>query len=294
MTAKEFGTPGPRSIYPEICDSRSLARCGILANALWPRLLVRCDDQGRMPGDAGDVLGECFPKMLSKVSVRAVQAALGELSAEHMVKVYKASGETYLQVLAWWRWQHYAKRAYPSRFPAPEGWTDYVYGREGVDEVRTYREAAGVAKRKRKDVVADEPDLRDWPTPTEAPDGDELPSDGPLPDSKLPPSWRQGDATVTPPRRQADAFVATPPRARDSVPSLPVPSRPLSPKSPSKLGTRSRGNGTNPRAQGDSPRQREQAVKDGLLDALAEMRPDGFAMPGTRPKPDDDWTGETS
>lgn len=296
MTVKAFGTPGPRSIFPEMCNSRSLARCGVLANALWPRILVCCDDQGRMAGSAGDVLGECFPKMLARVKLRDIEAALEELSAERMVRIYEAQGEQYLQVVAWWRWQHYAKRAYPSRFPAPEGWTDYVYGRIG-DEIATYREAVGKEPRKRKDVVPDEPDLGDWPAPDEPHGDDYVAAPGPQDGAKVTPRWRQGDASVAPAWRHD---MDPPARARfGPVPSGPIPSLD-SPKPPDKLGAsvkKTRASGANPRATGDSPRQRSQAVKDGVLAAYLELHPDAHGMPGSKARAedretdgDDDWT----
>ena len=147
--AKEYGTPGPRAIYPEMCDSRSLARCGIVANALWPRLIAQADDQGRLAGNAVDVLGLCFPKMLDKVSVRQVRTALEELVAAGMIQLYEIADEPYIQILTWWEWQAGMRRAYPSRHPAPDGWDDAVYGYE--DHPATYRVVRGLPPRRRSE-----------------------------------------------------------------------------------------------------------------------------------------------
>lgn len=123
---KEYGTVGPRSIYPEMCDSRSLARCGLMANALFPRLIAMADDQGRLQGDAVDMAGLCFPKM-AKVH-RQVPTALDELASQKCVIVYEVDDEPYIQITEWWQYQGHQRRAYPSRHPAPEGWEDRVYG----------------------------------------------------------------------------------------------------------------------------------------------------------------------
>lgn len=123
---KEFGTVGPRSIYPEMCDSRSLARCGLMANALFPRLIVQADDQGRLHGDGVDMAGLCFSKM-PKLH-RQVPAALEELAAQKCIIAYEVDGEPYIQITEWWQYQGHQRRAYPSRHPAPEGWEDKVYG----------------------------------------------------------------------------------------------------------------------------------------------------------------------
>lgn len=138
---KPFGTPGPRAIHPELCDSPSLGRCGILANALFPRMIARADDQGRLAGDAGSILVECMPKLLRLVRVDEVAEALEELEAAGMILQYERGGEHLVQLTQWWRWQQGARRAYPSRWPAPPKWRDMVYG-VGGDTPETYVAAA--------------------------------------------------------------------------------------------------------------------------------------------------------
>lgn len=198
---KEYGTPGPRAIYPELCDSRSLARCGIVANALWPRLIAKADDQGRLAGDAADVLAECFPKMLGKVSLRQVQTALDELQANAQVRLYAAEGEPYIQITTWWSWQAAQRRAYPSRHPAPDGWTDFVYGYE--DHPKTLREAQGRPPRKRTDDDQIEPSGT-APEPQRA-------DTGTAPE-------RHGAVNGTAPEPHDAALPRTQPRARGAVP----------------------------------------------------------------------------
>lgn len=141
--AKTISRPGPRLIYPDLVSSRSLSRCGLLANALWPRLIVQADDQGRLPGDPGSVTVACFPKLLHEVKIEQVEAALGELKKAGMVLIYRAGGETYLQIADWWRWQQGMRRAYGSRFPAPRGWIDVTFGSDG--EPTTFAKAVEYA-----------------------------------------------------------------------------------------------------------------------------------------------------
>lgn len=130
--SKIISRPGPRFLYPELVASRSLSRCGIVANALWPRLIVQADDQGRMAGDVASILVSCFPKMLDQVTYADVDRALDELKKAGMVIVYRANHEVFVQLAEWWRWQQGMRRAYPSRFPAPRGWVDVEYG--GTDD----------------------------------------------------------------------------------------------------------------------------------------------------------------
>lgn len=143
---KTFATPGPRSIYPEMCDSRSLSRCSLLANALWPRLVVQSDDQGRLHGDAADIRGLCFPKM-PRITSRAVGDALAELAEVGSIIRYEVDGEPYVQIGHWWEYQSYQRRAFPSRFPAPQGWRDIVYGIASHPE--TYEQATAESTSRR-------------------------------------------------------------------------------------------------------------------------------------------------
>lgn len=130
---KQFGTPGPRAIYPEMCDSPSLGRCSVLANALFPRMIAQADDQGRLAGDAYDLLISCMGRLLRLVTVDELEAALVELEQAEVVLRYQVRGEPYVQLLQWWRWQQSQRRAYPSRWPAPPGWKDLTYGHSKAD-----------------------------------------------------------------------------------------------------------------------------------------------------------------
>ncbi len=135
---KEFGTPGPRAIYPDICTSRSLAACSIEAQLLFDRLLVQADDQGRLEGDAGVIKSLCVP-LVDQIPARPRSGArripgiaerLAELEAEELICTYEVGRSALIQIVTWWRWQQGQRRAYQSRWPAPEGWTDAVYGHD--------------------------------------------------------------------------------------------------------------------------------------------------------------------
>jgi hypothetical protein len=137
---KQYGTPGPRAIYPEMCTSPSLGRCGLLANALFPRLVAMADDQGRLAGGANVVLLQCLPRLLELVRPSQVDEALEQLTSAGMLLRYAVHGEPLLQIIGWWRWQQSQRRAYPSRWGPPRGWQDLVYGLGG--DPQTVKEAA--------------------------------------------------------------------------------------------------------------------------------------------------------
>jgi hypothetical protein len=134
---KEYGTPGPRAIYPEICTSRSIAACSVEAQLLFERLISQADDQGRLEGDALVIKALCAP-LVARVSVRVVDRSLDELVGQDLIRRYQAGSHTLVQIVTWWRWQQSQRRAYPSRWPAPDGWEDAVYG-HGGDSPASYK-----------------------------------------------------------------------------------------------------------------------------------------------------------
>lgn len=144
---KQFGTPGPRAIHPELCDSPSLGRCGLLANLLLPRLVAQADDQGRLQGSAQAVLVQCLPRMLSSVTLEGVEEALLELEREGMLQRYPVRGDLLLQLTGWWTWQNSMRRAFPSRWPSPPGWRDLVYG-NAQGQAPTFEEAVEASPRR--------------------------------------------------------------------------------------------------------------------------------------------------
>lgn len=144
---KQYGTPGPRAIYPEMCDSPSLGRCRLLANALFPRLIAQADDQGRLAGGPQAILLQCMPRLLGTLTVDQVAAALDELEAAGMLVQYEHQGEAHVQLTQWWRWQQGQRRAYPSRWAGPRGWADVVYGID-AEGPKSFAEAvAGISPR---------------------------------------------------------------------------------------------------------------------------------------------------
>jgi hypothetical protein len=156
--------------------------------------------------------------MLAKVTIKAVEQCLGELAQVRAIILYKVNGEEYIQVRSWWAWQQYARRAYPSRMPAPEGWSDYVYGRAG-DAFVTWRDAAGLAARQGRGLHAENIYDDDLPNPTDWPEPQDL---------------DDTNGTLTAPEPQANGTLplggdSLSPLARAGsrpVPSRPVPSRP--------------------------------------------------------------------
>jgi hypothetical protein len=120
---KQFGTPGPRTMKPEVATDPALARCSLGAQLLFDRLIVNADDQGRQIGDPIVVKASCLPRV-AEASLPRVKRWLAELAEGELIIRYAADGEPLLQLTGWWRHQDNQRRIFPSRWPAPEEWTD--------------------------------------------------------------------------------------------------------------------------------------------------------------------------
>lgn len=140
---KDFGSAGPRAIYPDACRSLQLAAVSADAERIFWRLVSQADDQGRLEGDAYAMKALLVPR-IEKLTPRRVTDLLAELQRHELVRLYTAKPFDHLvQLVTWWRWQAGMRRAYPSKWPAPDGWRDFVYG-HGDTGFKTYREAAGL------------------------------------------------------------------------------------------------------------------------------------------------------
>lgn len=126
--AKQYGTPGPRALYPDACTSPSLAACDALAQLLFDRLLTLADDQGRVQLEPNWVKANAVP-FISEATPKRIKTWIGQLSDHDLLITYVASNVPLGQFVTWWKRQQGQRRAYPSRWPAPSGWgQDRTYG----------------------------------------------------------------------------------------------------------------------------------------------------------------------
>ena len=124
----------PRRVPPELCMDDDIESCSVVAALLLYRLISQADDQGRLPGHPRSVKAACFP-LRNAISLAKVEQALDEIAAAGFVVRYEAVGKLYIQVKNWGDLQgKWGRRAYPSRFPAPDGWTsDWINAGDGDD-----------------------------------------------------------------------------------------------------------------------------------------------------------------
>ncbi|MBC3516036.1 hypothetical protein H8K20_06460 [Neobittarella massiliensis] len=106
-----------RIIKESVCTSDTLDELSWFEEVVFYRLLVNCDDYGRMDGRAAIVKSRLFP-LKSNVTERSITEALNKLSTVGLVTMYEYDGRPYLQLVTWER--HQSIRAKKSKYPSPE------------------------------------------------------------------------------------------------------------------------------------------------------------------------------
>lgn len=106
-----------RIIKESICTSDNLNELTPEQEVFFYRLMVSCDDFGRMDARPQILLAKCFPLKLDSVSVKDIDNWLQVLVHRELVTLYEADGKPYLYMTTWDR--HQQKRAKNSKYPAP-------------------------------------------------------------------------------------------------------------------------------------------------------------------------------
>lgn len=108
----------PNRILKEtVCTSENVDSLSIEAEAFFYRLMVQCDDFGRMDARANLLRAKCFPLRLDRVTDKNIVKWVGELEAAGLIATYSVEGHPYLHFVKWDR--HQQIRAKRSKYPEP-------------------------------------------------------------------------------------------------------------------------------------------------------------------------------
>lgn len=105
-----------RILKDSICTSETLNGLSWFEEVFWYRLIVTCDDFGRMDARTTILKSRMFP-LKPMVTNKAIELALKKLSTVGLVALYEFEGRPYLQLVTWMK--HQQKRATHSKYPAP-------------------------------------------------------------------------------------------------------------------------------------------------------------------------------
>jgi len=108
-----------RILKESICTSCEIQGLGRDAEILFYRLLVNCDDYGRMDARPAVVRSRCFPLQLDTVTDQDVKGWLERMVSVGILTLYNAKGKPFLYYRTWER--HQQIRAKHSKYPDPDG-----------------------------------------------------------------------------------------------------------------------------------------------------------------------------
>jgi DnaD/phage-associated family protein len=104
-----------RILKDSICTSDNLDALTADEEVFWYRLIVQCDDYGRMDARPAILRARCYPLRLQTVSENDVSRWLASLQRAGLVHVYTIDGKPYLQIATWDK--HQQVRAKRSKYP---------------------------------------------------------------------------------------------------------------------------------------------------------------------------------
>lgn len=106
-----------RILKESICTSDNIDQLSAFQETVFYRLIVNCDDFGRMDARPKILASKLFP--LKDIRAAQIEDALRALTSAELVTLYTVDGKPFLQMNTWER--HQQKRATNSKYPAPSG-----------------------------------------------------------------------------------------------------------------------------------------------------------------------------
>ena len=107
-----------RIIKESICTSENIESLEPMEEIFFYRLMVQCDDYGRMDGRTTILRAKCFPLKVNKIKDKDISKWLATLIEQELVLLYIVDDKYYLQMATWDK--HQQVRAKRSKFPAPD------------------------------------------------------------------------------------------------------------------------------------------------------------------------------
>jgi len=104
-----------RILKDSICTSPNIDALSREAEVFFYRLLVQCDDYGRMDARPAILRAKCYPLQVDTVSQDDIRRWFAELVCAELIIPYHAQGGDYLQMRTWER--HQQIRAKRSKYP---------------------------------------------------------------------------------------------------------------------------------------------------------------------------------
>lgn len=127
-----------RILKESICTSDNVDALNTFQETFFYRLIVNCDDFGRMDARPKILSSKLYP--LKEIKVNQIEDALRALSAAKLLILYTVDDKPYLQMRTWDK--HQQIRAKKSKYPAPDSGTitdDIIYNQLISDDIKCPR-----------------------------------------------------------------------------------------------------------------------------------------------------------
>ena len=105
-----------RILKESICTSENIDQLSAFHETVFYRLIVNCDDFGRLDARPKILASRLFP--LKDIRASQMEDALRALTSAELVTLYEVDGKPFLQMNTWDR--HQQKRAKASKYPSPD------------------------------------------------------------------------------------------------------------------------------------------------------------------------------
>lgn len=112
-----------RILKESICDSENIDTLSEFSEIFFYRLIVQCDDYGRMDARVKLLKSKLFPLRTEKISDKDIEDALAALVSAGLIRMYVVDGKPYLEMKTWGK--HQQIRAHKSKYPKPEDGEEY-------------------------------------------------------------------------------------------------------------------------------------------------------------------------
>lgn len=106
-----------RIIKESICTSEDINNLTSDEEVFFYRLMVNCDDFGRMDARPQVLLAKCFPLRIGKTKTIDIEKWIQSLAKQKLITIYRVDGKEYLFLTKWEK--HQQRRAQNSKYPTP-------------------------------------------------------------------------------------------------------------------------------------------------------------------------------
>ncbi len=124
-------------VFPQSYSTdRRYGRLSLKAIGLFPLIWSNADDQGRLCGDPEEVKYTCCPNV-DHITKQDIPGLLKELVDNELIIHYNTYKTFVIQIIDWWDTHRRMQWAWPSEYPAPEGWQDHLRYKKDAKTVVT-------------------------------------------------------------------------------------------------------------------------------------------------------------